>query len=278
MVEAQSTSAVLAGVLANEGADRSAHETMRRAARQAEDFTAIASEYQSLARVAQAERWDALLENCGLEGYQLEQVRASEAHGPLLAALRDAEARGLDIDNTLPRLVEARSLFDVNDPAAVMHGRVDRWVAAAASKRQTSTNLIAGLIPRAAGVTDPDMARALDERDQAMERRAAELASEAIESGQVWVRRLGAVPSDPAPRQGWMRAVSTVAAYRDRWDIGNDHRPLGPESAVKTIEAVGHRKRAQAAVERALHLAGDARAEMRPPVAAEAGREQGVDL
>jgi hypothetical protein len=43
--------------------------------------------------------------------------------------------------------------------------------------------------------------------------------------------------------------------------------------------AVGHRKRAQAAVERALHLAGEAKAkfaELYVPVAAEAAREGGV--
>ena len=32
-------------------------------------------------------------------------------------------------------------------------------------------NLVAGLIPRAMGVSDPDLARALQERDQGMERR-----------------------------------------------------------------------------------------------------------
>ncbi len=279
--EPQSAKDILAGVLQNEGADISAHETMRRTQHQAEDFTALAGEYQTLARVAQAERWEGLLERCGLDASQLEQVRASEAHGPLLAALRDAEARGLDVDAAFPKLVSARTLADAEDPAAVMHGRVDTWVAVAGSRRQAATNLIAGLIPRAAGVADAEMARALDERDEAMERRARELADKAIESGQVWVRRLGAPPSDPAVREAWSRAVSTVAAYRDRWGVGTDHRPLGRESAVKTIEAIGHRKRAQAAVERALHLAGEAKAknaEVHVPVAAEAARGGGVEL
>jgi len=281
MVEAQSATDVLVGVLGNEGADISAHETLRRAARQAEDFTALAGEYQTLARVAQAERWDALLERCGLDVAVLEQVRSSEAHGPLLAALRDAEARGLDVDEAFPKLVSARSLADAEDPAAVLHGRVDRWVAAAGSKRQVATNLIVGLIPRVAGVADLDMARALDERDQAMERRAQELAEQAIERAQVWVRRLGTPPSDPAAREAWSRAVSTVAAYRDRWGVGADHRPLGPESAVKTIEAVGHRKRARAAVERALNLAGEAKvrnADAQLLVTAETATEGGAEL
>ena len=99
-----------------------------------------------------------------------------------------------------------------------------------------------------------------------MQCRAAELADRAVERGQVWVRRLGMPPADPARRQTWMQAVETVAAYRDRWQIGNDYRPLGPESAVKTIEAVGHRKRAQAAVDRALQVVGTTTAEPAEPV------------
>jgi hypothetical protein len=51
-----------------------------------------------------------------------------------------------------------------------------------------------------------------------------------------------------------MAAVSTVAAYRVRWSIGNDHRPLGSYGAVKAIEGVNHRKRAQAAIQRARSL------------------------
>lgn len=256
MTASQTADEVLAAVLANEGADHSAHETMRGAQRQAEDFTVLAGEYQTLARAAQADRWDALLERSGLDTDQLEQVRTTDAYGPLLAALRDAEARGLDVDTTFPKLVAARPLTDADDHAAVLHGRVDRWVTAAGSRRQAAANLIAGLVPRAAGVTDPDMVRALDDRDHAMQRRAADLAAQAIQRGQVWVRRLGSPPADPNAREAWLQAVATVAAYRDRWGIGNDHRPLGPEAAAKTIEALGHRRRAQAAVERALQVAG----------------------
>ncbi|HWG74724.1 MAG TPA: hypothetical protein VG184_11795 [Acidimicrobiales bacterium] len=252
MTEQQTVRAVLAGVLANQGADLSAHETLRRAQHHAEDFTVLAGEYQTMAREAQEQRWDTLLGRCGLDGEQLVQVRESEAYGPLLAALRDAEARGLNAEAAFPKLVVGRPLDDAEDPAAVLHERVDRWVSAAGSRRQAASNLIAGLIPRAGGIADPDMARALSDRDQAMERRAREMAGHAVEHAQVWASRLGTPPSDPAAGETWMQAVSTVAAYRDRWGIGNDHRPLGPERAVKTIEAIGHRKRAQAAAERAL--------------------------
>jgi hypothetical protein len=92
-----------------------------------------------------------------------------------------------------------------------------------------------------------------------MEERARYLAEHAIKHRHVWVQRLGKAPANPAARELWLRSVSIVAAYRDRWTIGNDHRPLGPETAVKTIEGIGHRNRAQAAVEVALRLPDETR-------------------
>jgi hypothetical protein len=73
----QSASEVLAGVLANEGADLSAHETLERAQLHIEDFSVLAAEYETLARAAQQQRWDDLLDRSGLEPRRLEQVRQS---------------------------------------------------------------------------------------------------------------------------------------------------------------------------------------------------------
>ena len=107
-------------------------------------------------------------------------MRAGQVHGPLLAAIRDPAARGLDVEAAFPKPITARPLASAEDPAAVMHALVERWVAVAGSKRQRATNLIAGLIPRAAGVADPDMARALHERAQAAVERALHLARDAM--------------------------------------------------------------------------------------------------
>ena len=250
----QSAREVLAGVLANEGADLSAHEVLERAQRHTEDFSVLAAEYETLARAAQQQRWDDLLGRSGLEPGRLEQVRQSPAYGPLLAALRDAEAHGLDVEQTLPRLVAIRPLDDAEDPAAVLRDRVDRWAQVVGSSRRAGTSLIAGLIPRAVGVTDPDMARGLEERDEAMQRRARALAEQAIERGMVWVRRLAPRPSDPLAREHGSKPSSTVAAYRDRWNIGVDDRPFGCERPVGVTEAAGDLRRAQAALERAIKL------------------------
>jgi conjugative relaxase-like TrwC/TraI family protein len=234
--DAQTAREVLAAVLSNSGADVSAHETLRRAQHDVESWATLHAEYQTLAQVAQAQRWNSLLERCGLTDDQVAQIQSSAAHGPLLTALRDADCRRLDVEGSLPRLVQARSLVDTDDPASVLHERVERWIYASAGHRQERRNLIAGLIPRALGVTDPDLARALHERDQALEQRARILAEQAVIDRPAWIRQLGVPPLDPRPSAYWMRAVSTVAAYRERWNITDD-KPLGPTGRIALDQA-----------------------------------------
>jgi hypothetical protein len=233
-----------------------------------EDFTALAAEYETLARAAQEQRWGALLEGSGLDPVQLEQVRRSEARGPLFAALRNAEARGLDVDGVFPKLVALRSLNDAEDPASVMRARVEDWAQMAGPKRRTGTGFVAGIVRRAVGVTDPDMVRALNERERAMRRRARELALHALEHRETWVLRLGAPPADRLRHERWLELVSTVAAYREHWDIADDHRPLGPSGAVRTFDGLGHQRRAQLAIAEALRLSREEREHRRPRLSA----------
>ena len=238
----------------------------------------LSAEYLTLATMAQRERWDTLLARSGLSDGDLAAVRASAAHGPLLAAFREAEARGLDVETTFPRLVAGRSLADAADVAAVLHGRVERWTQAAGGRNRRADNLIAGLIPRAQGVSDPEMAQALAERDQAMEERARTLADQAVETGESWVQQLGTPPAAPARRERWMREVSTIAAYRDRWHI-TGQSALGKQGDVSSIEQTGQRQRAQAAAARAMAISSavlEQQSSLSPEVAVEVQR--GVEL
>ncbi len=255
---------VLAGVLHNEGTYVAAHEMIRRAQHEADGMERLSAEYLTLATLAQAERWDALLVRSGLTEAELESVRASEAHAPLLTSFREAEARGLDVEAAVPQLVARRSLADASDVAAVLHGRVDRWTQAPGGRRRMAGNLIVGLIPRAKNVTDPEMAQALAERDAAMQVRALTVAAQAIEAGAGWVQRLGSLPSDPSRRTRWVGEVSTVAAYRDRWHI-TEQRSLGAKSDVGSTEQMSQRQRALAAAERAVAISHDVHGKQASP-------------
>jgi hypothetical protein len=253
-VDSHTSRDVLVGVLRNEGAELAAHEMIRRAQNEAESISRLQAEYQTIASAAQADRWDALLQSCGLSAAQLTELRTSPSHGPLLAAFRDAEARGLDIESTFPILVAGRPLEDAGDVASVLHGRVERFIERAGSTRRAQPDsMIVGLIPKARGVTDPDMQQGLAERQQAMEQRALTLAEQAIETGQPWVRLLGSPPPDPARRLGWLREVCTVAAYRDRWSITGP-TAIGRRDDASNIEQLGQHKRAEGAIDRAVSL------------------------
>jgi hypothetical protein len=265
-------------VLRNEGAEVAAHDMIRREQHEAEGMERLSAEYLTLATEAQAERFDALLTRSGLSDDDLATVTASAARGPLFAGLRDAEARGLDVEAAVPQLVAGKSLADAADVASVLHSRVDRWSNAAGGRRRHTGHLIVGLIPRAQGVTDPDMARALAERDQAMEQRALSLAEEAITARHRWLRPLGAPPSGSAQRERWLREASTVAAYRDRWHI-EGQRPLGAAPDREDLEQMSQRKRALAAGERAKAISTEATEQrINPGLEVDVGIAQGVEL
>ncbi len=55
-----------------------------------------------------------------------------------------------------------------------------------------------------------------------------------------------------------MRALSTVAAYRDRWHITGEGS-IGNRSDVGSTEQMSERKRAQAAAQRALAISHESK-------------------
>jgi hypothetical protein len=87
-----------------------------------------------------------------------------------------------------------------------------------------------------------DMRRTLTDLADLIERRADALADQAVQERQPWVRRLGPVPADPAPRQ---HQVHTLAAYRDRYYITRSD-PLGPAPASQG-QGLDHRRASIAA-------------------------------
>ena len=279
-VEPQTAREVLVGVLAREGADVSAHETLRLAHEQAEGIATMAAEYQTIAAAAQADRWDALLARSGLTPVQVGAIRTSPAYGPLAAALRDAEAKGLDVDRGFPALVLQRTLVNADDIAAALHHRVDRWVEASERPSPAAQDLVAGLFPRAGRVTDPEMAQGLTERDQAIEQRAGTLAERAASNPLPWIGALGNPPADPSARREWFQSVATVAAYCDRWGIKTDPRPLGSSETVTSVEQYDQRKRALAAAKRAIDLSRgpQAGAAVAAALSSQIDRERGIEL
>jgi conjugative relaxase-like TrwC/TraI family protein len=251
---------VLRQVLEARGADLSATETIAADWAEQHGIVRMWAEYDTIAGVAQRARYDELVtSSCfAVASEQVEGLRDSASYGPLLAALREAEALGLDVEQGLPRLVNGRTLSSADDVVAVLHGRVDRWIHASGSQRCAPADRIVGLFPRLGGVTDQDMAQALDERQTLLERRAREVATRAIENRQPWAAQLGSPPSDPVRRKVWLRRLDTVAAYRERWGI-TDRTILGAREST-SLEQEAQRRLAQSAVNSALSITRDERA------------------
>lgn len=172
----------------------------------------------------------------------------------MLLALRGAEARGLDIERDFPALVGARQLDDADDVAAALANRVTSWTHKHGSRRMGATNLIAGLIPKAMKVSNPDLEQALLEREAAIEQRAHMLVERAITKNAGWIQQLGQAPADPVRREAWLAKASTVAAYRERWHV-EGHSVIDKESNVGSIEQLGHWRRANLALKEAARLA-----------------------
>ncbi len=244
---------VLYGVLQHVGAELSAHETITAEQERWGSIGQLAAEYETIAQAGQHDRWATLLEIAGLTEGQVDLVLGSDAYGALSTELRRAEANRYDLDDLLPRLVAARGFSDADDIASVLHHRVARATTRPAGSGRTrqAAQLIAGLIPYAAGVTDPEMHRTLVERQELIERRAAAVLDRDTDEGAPWTAALGAKPGEARAAQRWRRFGQVVAAYRDRYQITEDH-PLGASSGseAQKIDAA----RAQAALVRAKQL------------------------
>ena len=244
---------VLFGVLNHSGAELSAHETIEREQERWGSIQQLAAEYETIATEAQHDRWATLIRASGLTDEQAEAALSSEAFGALAAELRRAEANGHDIDRLFPRLVKARGFGDADDIASVLHWRVATSTEHPVATRgsQQAPRLIAGLIPVALGITEPDMRQALAERHQLIEQRAAALVEHATADGSSWIEALGTLPEDPRKGEVWARYARTVAAYRDRYGITSDE-PLGtvPDGVAQKIDYA----RAAQAIQRAKSL------------------------
>ncbi|HUZ39962.1 MAG TPA: MobF family relaxase [Acidimicrobiales bacterium] len=217
--ETPSAMDVLSGILRHEGADVSATDTIRRS--QSQSIAALVAEYDTIVARADGERWETVLRESGLSDTELAQVKASPAYAALLGQLRDAESRGFDIHAELPMLVVGRSFDDAEDAASVLHYRLERYMTGVGYPNPPASELVAGLFARLTGFTDPDILLALNDRADAIEQRARELATIAIERGDTWVSDFGDAPDTDELNERWVLEVAAGAAYLDRWGIDN---------------------------------------------------------
>jgi hypothetical protein len=246
---------VLLTVAARRGSELSAHQTMAAEWAKATGFEQLAKEHQTLVADGTAERWDQVMDRAGLSAHLLARARQSPEWVGLLGALRDADNRGLDVEAALPHLATGRPILPEDDPATVLQARLHRWETASGSRWQSRQDMVAGLVSRTSGITDPDLAQAIRQREDAIIDRARNLAEHAVASGAPWTRAFGQPPTDPACSSAWWDRLAIIATYRDRWNI-TAHKALGDKNSVRSAQQAAHRTRALRAGMEALQLAG----------------------
>lgn len=247
---------VLFGVLQHSGVELSAHQTIRTEQDNWCSIAQLAAEYETIAAVAQRDRWIQVLDRSGLTRDQVDQVVASDSFGALTAELRRAESSHHDVARLLPTVVASRGLDDALDIGAVLISRLQHETAGSRrGKRRSEPRLVAGLIPVADGPMDDEMVAALRERAELIEMRAQAMAQAHIDASSPWLKRLGDEPAGDLARQSWVREVATVAAYRDRYGI-NTRSLLGDEPTTDAQRRDAGR--AEQAVRRARAIANHA--------------------
>ncbi|GAB2446754.1 hypothetical protein GCM10027062_30250 [Nocardioides hungaricus] len=239
--------AVLYGALHHSGAELSAHQMIVEEQERWSSIAQLAAEYETIAAVAQRDRWITTIENSGLTPEQVERVLTSDSFGPLTAELRRAEANHHDIDRLLPAVIQRRLLDDADDIGAVLISRLHKAAHPKHGKRRREPKLIAGLIPVADGAMSDDMTAALAERADLMEQRATTLVDQAVTSGEPWLKRLGEPPTTEPARQAWLHEVRTVDAYRDRYQVEGRNAVGEPRTVAQKVDAA----RAEQAIRRA---------------------------
>lgn len=231
---AQEPAHILTNVLARDTAPATARRAADRHADQVESVKRLADEYSTIAAGEAAWGWENSLPR--LLPSQADRLLADDYSDALAKELRRSHRAGLDVNTVLPALAGAKPLNEAH-PAADLAGRV-----AKARKAHTAAGgqrrLIAGLIPAAPPSADPDIARALAEREKLITARASAVLHQALTENQPWTKDLGPVPADARVRAQWLEAARTVAAYRDRYGIIDPPSgPVTPTTHDTSLEA-----------------------------------------
>ena len=216
---------VLEAVLQDAGIELSAHEVMRQELDNATRLDRLVPIHEHLSQIAARQRYHPAIATSGLDPADQAALEASPAYGPLIAALRRAEAANLDPAATLRRAVAQSSLHNANDIAAVLHSRVDRMATRAERRSRRRPNLIAGLVPLCDHITDPAFIAPLREIEAQITQRADWLADKAETANERWLQHVIATTAGTPPDR--LRTLRReIAAYRERYNI-HTNDPLG---------------------------------------------------
>ena len=222
---------VLAGVLARDGSELSATETLQRELSNADHLGILGGIWDDITRRAQAARYEQALRDA-LPADLAQQALDDPACTWLWRTLREAEAAGLDGGQILQQAVASRSMAGARDVARVLDSRIRHMLDGI---QPEPPGPWADRVPRTGSA---DLDRYLRELAEAMDDRTRRLGEHAAATQPTWTHQsLGPVPGDPVARLDWEQRASLVAAYRERYGYAHPEDPIGPEPSKANPEA-----------------------------------------
>ncbi|WIB62069.1 MobF family relaxase (plasmid) [Curtobacterium sp. MCLR17_007] len=242
---------VLARIAGNVDPNLTAHEQLRVAQQEAGQVTRLADEYADLLQQLDDRRF-AVAADTALGRDAAAAITAEPTWAVTKAALRQAEAAGLEPADVLYRAWTDKPLEQVENVPAALAGRVKDATAAWIAEHPTVDvpdvpAWIADPRPlRAAGVDD-DWRTELQDRYDHIHARLLERGHQVAAKQPAWAAQLGAVPEDPARREAWVRLAGEVDTFRTRYNVdaeaadavpaGLRERPVGQDLHARIVAA-----------------------------------------
>jgi conjugative relaxase-like TrwC/TraI family protein len=228
-------------ILATQGAELSATETIRRLHHETESLATLGAIHETLVQTATKESYRQIITTV-LPSEMAAAVLASPAYGALVAAMRRAEHDGIDMRIVFRAIAAADSRADgayqtttgssagaVRDQAALLQWRVEQWCTHATRSRRDEATIAGASNPAGPSVDDIEAHQrdAILDAETRIAVRTATVAANAIDDPPPWLHALGPQPLDPPTRDRWQAAVTAIAAYRDLYNITEASHPLG---------------------------------------------------
>jgi conjugative relaxase-like TrwC/TraI family protein len=216
--------AVLAGVLARDGQQRSATQARNQALADADHLAVLHAIWTAEITPARDQCYRDVLMSILPAGDRREPSHQAKW---LWRTLRAAELAGLDPGQVLADAIGERDLEGVRDLAAVIDARLRAR--------------LGSLVPRPADpwsaqvpqIADPERRAYITEIVALMDARKDRIGERAAEHAPPWaVAALGPVPAHPLDRLDWQKRAAAIGAWRELSGYHHPADPIGPEPAA----------------------------------------------
>lgn len=225
---------ILHQILATEGAERSATETIADTQTQAHSLAVLVPRYHHALDTARSDAYRQHIRRAFPD--LADHITEHEAWPAVARALRRGEDTGRTPEFLLHAIKTRGPLQDAIEPATLLAWRINTYLDHHPSRTRRpadgSTALPGWISPLPASLRAADDAwnTYLTNRLDEIASRVNALAAQAAAERPAWTTHLGDAPQDPETRAAWTRALGNIAAYREQYQVttNDPEQILGP--------------------------------------------------